>query len=170
MRRFVPDGLAVRADGADLGARDARFCEHGDGCIREPGAEVETKATVLTRRTLCQRRVQPLALLWCVFGRKKGEELRARRLCSSAARRLGGCGRGSETDDGGGDAVERCAGHQPDVDAHGEAFEGRTGGGGRWTMRRITPLPSSSARSASSRDSWRKYITIAVFTMPPAAS
>ena len=52
----------------------------------------------------------------------------------------------------GGDAVERRAGHQPDVDAHGT----RTGGGARCTARRMTPPAASSACSASSRASAEK--------------
>src|SRR4029078_7723238 len=72
------------------------------------------------------------------------------------------------------DAVERRAGHESDVDGHGDAGRGRTepraGGGGRWTTRRITPPPSSRARAASSRETGRKYMTIAVLTIPPGSA
>src|SRR5262249_50710023 len=72
----------------------------------------------------------------------------------------------NETDDGRRDAVERRARHKADVNAHGLSG---TGGGGRLTMRRITPPPASSARSASAREVLKKCMTMAVFTTPPAS-
>ena len=80
----------------------------------------------------------------------------------------------NETHDRGRNAVERRAGHEPDVDvaavARGVGHADVTGGGARLMTRRITPPCSASSRIASSREAPVKCMTIAVFTVPPAAS
>ena len=65
--------------------------------------------------------------------------------------------------------VERGAGHESDGERRALGHRDRTGGGSP-TIVRSRPACSPSSRSASSRPTPRRAITIAVFTLPSASS
>src|SRR5205814_4890059 len=74
MLRFVPDRLAVRADGANLVARDASVGDDADRRLGQPAAEIESEPTVLLRCAAGERLPQASMLLAGVRRHPKGEQ------------------------------------------------------------------------------------------------
>jgi hypothetical protein len=96
----VPHGLAVRRDGHDILTGNARVGENRDGCIGQPVSEIEVEPAVLLRRRAGERGGQSFSLGGVVGELTECDQFRAQ-ICF-------------EADDGGGNAVERGAGHEAD--------------------------------------------------------
>ena len=113
VRRFVPERLAVRADRANVGARDAGLGEHGDRRVGEPARRGRSRAGSIRCAVPAAQRARAAASRCSGVYVVPMNASSSASIASAVARR--------EAHDRGGDSVERRARHQPDVDVRSRA-------------------------------------------------
>src|SRR5438445_487305 len=151
--RLVPDGLPVGGDERQVARTDVRGREQLQHGARESLGQRDVQDGELLRAAT-RDRLDDLAAL----GRRVG-------FLAERDQRRGGRPFG-QPHERRRDPIERCARHQADGEALAHA---RGTGGGSPTARRTNPPACSSRRLASSFPTPAASITIASFTLPPAA-